>query len=377
MNTSSDVRDPIEELAEEFVVRKRRGEKPSMQEYCDKYPDLADDIRELFPALAMVEELGDSSPTTSPRPAPGGASPFPEHIGDYRILREVGRGGMGVVYEAEQESLGRRVALKVLPASALLDAKHVARFEREARAAARLHHTNIVPVFGVGRQASTHYYVMQFIQGQGLDEVIAELRRLRGRAEPTSPNGSATLSQAGRVAEALVTGTFHPGATLDPGPEPAPSTNDETRLDSSAPRLPQGSEMATLSGSDQQYYRSVARIGLQVAQALDYAHNQGVLHRDIKPSNLLLDWKGIVWVTDFGLAKAGDAADLTHTGDIVGTLRYMAPERFQGLSDARSDVYSLGLPCMSCLDCSRPSASTTVLSSCTRWPTTSPCGCAS
>ena len=91
------------------------------------------------------------------------------------------------------------------------------------------------------------------------------------------------------------------------------------------------------------YWQSVARIGVQVADALEYAHKQGVLHRDIKPSNLLLDTQGTVWVTDFGLAKADDQQNLTHTGDILGTLRYMPPEAFEGKTDARSDVYSLGL----------------------------------
>jgi serine/threonine protein kinase len=87
----------------------------------------------------------------------------------------------------------------------------------------------------------------------------------------------------------------------------------------------------------------VARIGVQVAEALAYASSQGILHRDIKPSNLLLDAQGTVWVTDFGLAKAADSEDLTHSGDIVGTLRYLAPERFEGRSDIRAEVYSLGL----------------------------------
>src|SRR5439155_11707961 len=100
-----------------------------------------------------------------------------------------------------------------------------------------------------------------------------------------------------------------------------------------------------LAPSDQgkPYWQSVARIGIQVADALAYAHVQGTLHRDIKPSNLLLDPQGVVWVTDFGLAKGSDSANLTHSGDVVGTLRYLAPERFRGKGDARSDVYALGL----------------------------------
>jgi serine/threonine protein kinase/WD40 repeat protein len=351
MDSSSDVRDPVEILADEFTARKRRGERPTLDEYCARHPELADAIRDLFPALVMVEDLAGSSvgATGEHQAAPVDL----KQIADYRILREVGRGGMGVVYEAEQESLGRRVALKVLPPHALLDAKHVARFEREAKAAARLHHTNIVPVFGVGTHDSTHFYVMQFIQGQGLDDVIEELGRLKN----SKPGGLTTgvhdrSKDLSHVAQSMRTGSFAPappdsgdGAAAVPVTQaPAsPSSASSRPISDSSIRLPEGSEISTLSGSDQQLYRSVARIGAQVAQALDYAHSQGILHRDIKPSNLLLDLKGIVWVTDFGLAKAGDAGDLTHTGDIVGTVRYMAPERFQGKSDARSDVYALGL----------------------------------
>jgi hypothetical protein len=162
MTDSSGDRNPVELLAEEFVARKRRGERPTLSEYTDKYPELAGDIRDLFPALLMMEDLGDSS-LASTGPHVDGAVAV-KQLGDYRILREVGRGGMGVVYEAEQQSLGRRVALKVLPPHVLNDAQQVRRFEREAKAAARLHHTNIVPVYGVGHHEGMHYYVMQFIQ---------------------------------------------------------------------------------------------------------------------------------------------------------------------------------------------------------------------
>src|SRR5271165_3160120 len=182
MSTSSDQRNPVEALAEEFLDRKRQGEQPTLREYVDRYPELADDIRDLFPALLMMEDLGESSGGTSGSLAAENGAAVGiqlQRLGDYRILREIGRGGMGVVYEAEQESLGRRVALKVLAAGALLDPKQVRRFEREARAAARLHHTNIVPVFGVGNQDGHHYFVMQFIVGLGLDLVLEDLRRLR------------------------------------------------------------------------------------------------------------------------------------------------------------------------------------------------------
>jgi serine/threonine protein kinase/WD40 repeat protein/tetratricopeptide (TPR) repeat protein len=344
MNDSSDDRNPVEVLAEESLERQRRGERPTIGEYAERYPDLAADIRDLFPALVKMEQVrpqgGDA---TGVYVQPNGPqSQRLEKLGDYRILREVGRGGMGIVYEAEQESLGRHVALKVLPSHALLDARHLQRFQREAKAAARLHHTNIVPVFGVGEASGLHYYVMQFIQGLGLDEVLSELRRLKRALPPPVPE-PAGADSAGRefsarsVAQGLLTGDFGPPATPADGDvaPPAPS--------SSGVHLPGQAEGSTLSESGRQYWQSVAHVGIQVADALAYATSQGVLHRDIKPSNLLLDSRGTVWVTDFGLAKAADAEDLTHSGDVVGTIRYLAPERFEGRADLRGDLYALGL----------------------------------
>ena len=356
MITSSDDRNPVEALAEDFLDRKRRGEQPTLGEYVERYPALAEDIRDLFPALLMMEDLGESSGgTTGALDADNGVAVEVRmlRLGDYRILREIGRGGMGVVYEAEQESLGRRVALKVLSAGSLLDPKQVRRFEREAKAAARLHHTNIVPVFGVGRQDGHHYFVMQFIAGLGLDVVLEDLRRLRGgnsEAKPVAgPNRVASLTAAD-VARSLITGRFAAerpqgnGSVTEPFNDVEPAANGH-RTDSavSSAVLPGSSELSASSDPDRQFYRSVARIGVQVAEALEYANRQGILHRDIKPSNLLLDNHGNVWVADFGLAKTAEADDLTHTGDILGTIRYMAPERFSGKCDARSDVYSLGL----------------------------------
>ncbi|HEX5273305.1 MAG TPA: serine/threonine-protein kinase, partial [Gemmataceae bacterium] len=252
-----------------------------------------------------------------------------ERLGDFRILREIGRGGMGVVYEAEQVSLGRHVALKVLPRQMLANARTRQRFEREARAAARLHHTNIVPVFGVGEHDGQPYYAMQFIDGAGLDVVIAELAGDRlGAATPSRSGVSA-------IARSLLTSDHPPAAdadrTLDTA-EPRPGPSPDGRPDPSHPpstlNLP-GQSAACSGGSSHRasYWHGVARVGLQVAEALEHAHRQGILHRDVKPSNLLLDQAGTVWVTDFGLAKAREEDGLTQTGDIVGTLRYMAPER--------------------------------------------------
>jgi serine/threonine protein kinase/formylglycine-generating enzyme required for sulfatase activity/WD40 repeat protein len=312
--------DLISDLAHEFAERWRCGERPAIDEYTRRYPDLAVQIRELFPALVMMEEFGSVAGQTRE----GNAGSVPRQLGEYRILREVGRGGMGVVYEAVQESLGRHVALKVLPLHHLMARAHLERFEREARAAARLHHTNIVPVFGIGVHEGIHYYAMQFIQGQTVDAVLEEVRRQRTGSAPLPATSGLTLG----IAQGMRTdGPAEPLAAL-----PSGSINCST-----------ASGTSELTGpSEAQYFRAVARLGVQVAEALAYAHRQGIVHRDIKPSNVLLDTQGIAWITDFGLVKDDSGTNLTSPGDIVGTVRYMAPERFQEPGDARSDIYSLG-----------------------------------
>ena len=324
---------PLGDLAEEFLERRQRGERPTVEEYAARYPALAEQIRAFFPALMVVEDLkpGPADVTGSFLGSAALANgPVPERLADYRIIREVGRGGMGVVYEAEQESLGRRVALKVLATSALLDPQRVARFHREAKAAARLHHTNIVPVFGVGETQGIHYYVMQFIAGAGLDAVLEDVRRLQDGDDGAAAKRSLSPHDLTSAVHDLHEKAAEP--SIDQG--------------SSAPVSSSTGGASVLSAASEPgscYARSVAHVGVQVAEALEYAHEQGTLHRDVKPSNILLDGHGIAWVTDFGLAKAAADANLTHTGDIVGTIRYMAPERFHGLCDARSDVYGLGL----------------------------------
>jgi eukaryotic-like serine/threonine-protein kinase len=390
MSTSPDSADygRFDELAEEFAKRYRRGERPSLQEFIDRLPEMADEIREMFPALIEVEQVeGDARDDILLPPQP--AVPCLRQLGDYRIIREIGRGGMGVVYEAEQVSLRRHVALKVLPNQALKDPQHKRRFEREARAAAKLHHTNIVPVFGVGEHDGLPYYVMQYIQGLGLDAVIDELNHIQPGGSGTKSAAEIRLSRRGapaaQMAQSLLTGAF-PYAKADvdlegsvaattvsePAQEPddpgdpnnedatlatnpaAPTAShsshpsDSFSLSASSLSLPRSGSAVSgrkSAAKKQTYWQSVANIGRQVGDALEYAHKQGVLHRDIKPSNLLLDMRGTVWVTDFGLAKVSgaDGDNLTHTGDILGTLRYMPPEAFEGKSDARSDVYSLGM----------------------------------
>jgi serine/threonine protein kinase/WD40 repeat protein len=357
-DSGSDVeRDPIEALADSFLTRYRAGERPSVEEVAARYPELADEIRELLPALVALErEKSDGLGATGAGPISGpavSAAP-PAHLGDYLILREAGRGGMGVVYEAVQESLGRHVALKVLPAVSPGGSSHLQRFRLEARAAARLHHTNIVPVFGVGQSDGVHYYAMQFIRGQGLDAVIDELRRLRdgeAGAEPAA-RGASSRPSTFALSRALAEDRFPVGRDVPEtatGPVEAGASHEVPASHASMPlkddRPPDADRRPTFSSptNESHYWRGVARIGVQVAEALAYAHAQGILHRDIKPSNLLLDAAGTAWVTDFGLAKAEGSDGPTRTNDLVGTLRYMAPERFRGQSDPRSDVYGLGM----------------------------------
>jgi WD40 repeat protein/serine/threonine protein kinase/tetratricopeptide (TPR) repeat protein len=368
-DTNPSETDPFGQIADEFLEAIRQGQRPSVEEFARRYPAHADEIRDILPALVMMEKAKSADDSSGPRQQAHAAAAAPRlsQLGDYQILREVGRGGMGVVYEAQQLSLGRHVAIKVLPSRALLDPRQLGRFQREARSAAKLHHTNIVPVFGVGEQDGLHYYVMQFIKGLGLDVVLDELRRLRrprGKQTPTQADAQGRPTHvtqelsAVAMARGLLSGAFRPpgssaalttapgeASPVAPAPGPlAPSASVRAADTSATIHLPGQSGGSTPSESGGQYWQSVARVGMQVADALAHAAGQGILHRDIKPSNLLLDDTGNVWVTDFGLAKAAtDSDDLTHTGDIVGTLRYLAPERFEGPGDLRSDVYSLGL----------------------------------
>jgi WD40 repeat protein len=359
----------LNQLADEFVARYRQGERPALTEYVANYPELADDIRDLFPALVGMEQVKEDRQEVAPAAS---VLPPTEQLGDYRIVREIDRGGMGIVYEAEQISLGRHVALKVLPPSLLRDTKQRQRFEREARAAAHLHHTNIVPVFGVGEHDGLPFYAMQFIQGLSLDEVIEELKRMRpgggGAGPPVSIGNELRAAckdvSAAEVARSLMTGQSKRASGVAAA-DAAPATLVHPPTDVRDPSLPKSPAAGRLSdafglspssgvlstpiddtcGKTRQwtYWQSVARVGVQVAAALEYAHQQGILHRDIKPSNLLLDTRGSVWVTDFGLAKVEDQANLTDSGDVLGTLRYMPPEAFDGQHDARGDVYALGL----------------------------------
>lgn len=260
----------LELVAVDWHRRTRNGELPTLQEYCERFPDAAEHLKESFD-----EVIADLS-------ADADESEMPAQIAGYDIVREIGRGGMGIVYEAIDPELKRSIALKVLPNSALWKLNVAERFRKEAEVIARLNHQHIVPVFACGASEGTQYFALQLIPGRNLKQVLEEWNR--------------------------------------------------------------GSTNATPSGRQFPDPHLVAKIGRQVAIALDYAHSLGIAHRDVKPANLILDNDNHVWVTDFGLAKlTGEDSALTITGDILGTLRYMSSEAINGDGGPSGDIYSLGI----------------------------------
>jgi serine/threonine protein kinase len=255
---------------------------------------------------------------------------IPQRLGDFEIVRELGRGGMGVVYEARQVSLNRKVALKVLGGGLGLTGKAVQRFRREAEAAAKLHHTNIVPVYATGEQDGTHFYAMELIEGPSLDHV---LRQLRQENRSVLVPGEPGRVSAGRPRGAHATPISNPDAT-------GPYVGHADSTAESSPPLGSSS-----LGSGSAYFDAVARMIAEVADALAYAHQNGVIHRDVKPSNLLLSPQGRLSVNDFGLARVLEQPGMTLTGEFVGTPAYTSPEQITAGRiplDHRTDVYSLG-----------------------------------
>ena len=299
------------EALEELGAALDAGQSVDRTEILARYADVADELTGCLDGLDLVHDvavqidpLDQMTGTISTDPDEASS---PKMLGDFRIVREIGRGGMGVVYEAEQQMLDRRVALKVLPFAALLDERQRIRFHNEARAAATLNHPNIVPVYSVGVERGVHYFAMQFIEGESLASLIETL-------QSDNPSRDSAVPASAR-----------------------PSSDTRGGLQA---------ELSTVrSQQPREYFRSIARIGVQIAEGLQHAHERGILHRDIKPANLLIDAHGQAMIADFGLARLEGDAGVTLSGDVIGTLRYAPPEQVHGeaeLVDRRADVYSLG-----------------------------------
>ena len=307
---------PLVAAVKKYMALIESGTAPTPDQFCLEHKNIADELMPCLAGLVLVEQgfgKGQKSKLVTPNSTEPCSEPeIPAALGDFRIVREIGRGGMGIVYEAHELSLGRRVALKVLSFASGLDPVRLQRFRNEAQSAAQLHHTHIVPVYAVGADRGVHYYAMQLIEGRSLAQVIAALRQARDSASAKEP------SQA-----------------LDVSNSPSRDTNE---VDVTNP-------MSGRSGRNQ-HYRKVAKMTVQAAVGLAHAHLYGVIHRDIKPANLMLDPVGNIWITDFGLAQIQTDSNLTRSGDMLGTLRYMSPEQASGGKvpmDHRSDIYSLGI----------------------------------
>ncbi len=282
--TSND--DLLAELLDRFTTQMLAGQNPDIDQAIRAYPELSQELRELWGAVMVADAVAAHSAITSDSPpqhagfkqtasyltrSDNSSIILPRRLGDYELLEELGRGGMGVVYKARQISLGRIVALKMILRGALASTVEINRFQAEAEAVARLEHPNIVPLYEIGQLDGQPYFSMQFVGGTTLARCLAD--------GPLAP-------------------------------------------------------------------REAASILALVCRAVHLAHRQGLLHRDLKPSNILLDEDGRPLVTDFGLAKRfADEDSLTHSGAVVGTPSYMAPEQAaggRGDVGPASDVYSLG-----------------------------------
>lgn len=304
---SSAQRMTLDVLLERFTRDVRQGTAHPITHYARRFPQLAKEIEELFPLIEGLEKCKVAQDADFVR------QNFPEEfplrqLGNCTLVREIGRGGMGLVFEAIQSPLGRPVAIKLLPTRFFADQlKSKERFQREAVTIAQLKHQNIVPIYSFGEHDGYYFYVMELVRGVSLDWVI---RELRGSAEPICSSAIYEIATGGGSGAA------------DPWRPAKPTTNRKLARDS---------------------WNVFAKIGIQISLGISHAHLHDVLHHDIKPANLLLNVDGRVVVTDFGGSYQPNTTHRPTAEHQTGTLRYMAPERLQGRSDARSDVYSIGV----------------------------------
>ena len=350
---SADAR--LARVFDEFAAVVQTGDETAIGQYLRRHGEFASELVDLLPTIRAVAAVraDESTPADAGEPAVSRgprtvADAETRTLGDFRLLREVGRGGMGVVYEAQQISMGRTVALKVLPFAAMMDPRQVQRFRNEVQAASLLQHQNIVPVYSVGCERGVNYYAMQFVAGWTLAELIADLRaqaspRDRHPVEASDDDahsrGATALQNAFLRSQA---GNSYPTVeAVAAGCVAAGTSRSAASVDTSALCA-----LSTHRSSDRgSWFRAAAQLMTQAADALQHAHDRGVVHRDVKPGNIMVDGTGNLWITDFGLARLNVDANITMSGDVLGTLRYMSPEQAQGsnaIVDQRTDVYSLG-----------------------------------
>jgi len=284
----------LDRLSEAYAAARAADPGLSPESFADAHVEVP-----RAPLLAVLRGAGLLSRSRQQRWGPFQPG---DRVGPYEIVGERGRGGMGIVYEATETGLGRRVALKVLH-GVDVDDRLRQRFAREARAAARLDHHAIVPVFGSGETDGVLWYAMRLVEGESLHGVLDALHA--DRPDAVRRRALERLERVGSSAS-------RSGSSV------------------AASRLPLRA-------------RAAASVGARLAEALAYAHDEGILHRDVKPANILVDEHGDALLTDFGLCRVEGDQSLTREGDIVGTLRYMPPEALEGRFDARGDVYGLGL----------------------------------
>jgi tetratricopeptide (TPR) repeat protein len=314
---STEVDDPIDSIVAQCLESTGGELEAALDSACSAHPAHASEIRRRITALrdmGFLDARVAVNPGKTVSEQAGGPGddprnePFPERLGDFRLVRRLGGGGMGVVFLARQESLGRDVALKIIRLEHLFFPRARERFRRETEAVARLQHPGIVPIFTVGEEHAIPFFAMELVAGCTLAEVI---RDLQGRA-PESLQAGDMLAAMQRCAP--------------PAPEPASSV---------PPALFEGS-----------WVHACLRAAIQTAEALQHAHGRGVLHRDIKPSNIAVTFDGRAMLLDFGLASLEEEARVTAQGSAIGSLLYMSPEQIRGETasiGATSDVYSLGV----------------------------------
>ncbi|HPM80851.1 MAG TPA: serine/threonine-protein kinase [Candidatus Anammoximicrobium sp.] len=344
--------DRLVQAVQAYLQEWEQGRRPDRLQWLARYPDLAPALADCLDGLGLMHEAA-ASLQSAPPPASGhdaGSVVQPGiPVGDFQIVREIGRGGMGIIYEAIQLSLGRRVALKVLPLAASLDTRYLQRFHQESQAAAQLHHNNIVPVYAVGCERGLHFYAMQLIEGPSLDRIIEQLRGAAGA--DTSVAGSAPAPAVRPPSSTLPAGPAGPAPAARAADRQLPASSG-SQPDACVPSAREqtfahlSTDLSTQRNTNKrQIYRTAARLMTQAAEALEYAHQRGIIHRDIKPANLLIDLRQNLWITDFGLAHLHAEQSLTGTGELVGTIRYASPEQLAGqraVLDQRTDLYSLG-----------------------------------